>query len=108
MKFAPAELTLLSPNLSDEIYRKTSGLTIFVGYRGQDVGLMNSINKTDKASSVYWIDIKEPSEAEPFETQQVYSLLEKEVLEIIFYMEVSMEIFKGNGKIFFPSDTFWE
>lgn len=77
LKFAPAELTLLSPNLSDEIYRKTSGLTIFVGYRGQDVGLMNSINKTDKASSVYWIDIKEPSEAEPFETQQVYSLLEK-------------------------------
>ena len=58
LKFAPAELTLLSPDLSDEIYRKTSGLTIFVGYRGQDVGLMNSINKTDKASSVYWIDIK--------------------------------------------------
>lgn len=77
LKFAPAELTSLPQKLVDDIYRKTSGLTIFVGYRGQDVGLMNAINKTNAAASVYWIDIKEPSEAEPFETQQIYSLLEK-------------------------------
>ncbi|MBR3918169.1 MAG: SIR2 family protein [Clostridia bacterium] len=114
LKFAPAELTSLSQELSDEIYSKTSGLTIFVGYRGQDVGLMNSINKTDKASSVYWIDVKEPSEADPFETQQVYSLLEKrgsrnnilygseygdfnKVMEKIFSLLIPLESSKNNN-----------
>lgn len=36
-RFAPNELMRLPKSLQDEISRKTSGLLIFIGYRGQDI-----------------------------------------------------------------------
>lgn len=74
LRFSPAELMKLSPDLSNDINKKTLGLTIFIGYRGQDVGLMNSIN-CNSSSSMFWIDISGPYNQNSYEAQKIINLL---------------------------------
>lgn len=74
LRFSPSELKKLPNNLEEEINKLTKRLTLFLGYRGQDIGLMNSINKTD-TSSVYWINISGPLNQKHFESEQIKDLL---------------------------------
>ncbi len=74
LRFSPAELKKLPTKLASEINIKTKGLTLFLGYRGQDIGLINSINETN-SSAIYWIDISGPLNQKPFESEQIKDLL---------------------------------
>lgn len=73
-RFSPSELMKLPDELSDEIKRKTAGLTIFSGYRGQDIGLMNSISTLDEYA-IYWIDINAPNMGDVFSTQHIFNFM---------------------------------
>ena len=74
LRFSPSELKKLPDNLEKDINQKTKGLTLFLGYRGQDIGLMNSIN-TSNSSSIYWVNISGPLDQEYFEAEQINELL---------------------------------
>lgn len=58
LRFSPDELMKLPDNLQKDITEKTKGLVIVVGYRGQDVGFMNSLNSSQEYAA-YWADINE-------------------------------------------------
>lgn len=58
LRFSPDELMKLPDNLQKDIIEKTKGLVLVVGYRGQDVGFMNSLNFS-KEYAAYWADINE-------------------------------------------------
>jgi len=73
-RFAPHELMKLPKNLQDEVKKKTSGLLIFVGYRGQDVGLMNSLCASD-SYAVYWVDINELKTMDVYSTKHIYDFM---------------------------------
>lgn len=73
-RFAPNELMRLPKSLQDEISRKTSGLLIFIGYRGQDIGLMNSIN-TSNSFATYWVDVNEPNMGDTYTTKHIFDFM---------------------------------
>lgn len=64
-RFAPHELVQLPLSLQNDIAEKTAGPLIFIGYRGQDIGLMNALS-TKNEYAVYWIDIT------PFDYHDMY------------------------------------
>ncbi len=74
LRFSPADLMKLPNNISEDIFEKTRGLTLFLGYRGQDIGLMNSICN-DSVSSMFWIDYNGPYLQPPSEAQIITKLL---------------------------------
>lgn len=73
-RFAPDELMRLPDPLKDEIAKKTSGLLIFIGYRGQDIGLMNSIS-TSNLFATYWIDVNEPNIGDTYTTKHIFDFM---------------------------------
>lgn len=75
-RFAPNELMKLPLDLQTDIEQKTSELLIFAGYRGQDIGLMNSLS-TINAYATYWIDINAPSSIDVFSTKHIYEFMEQ-------------------------------
>lgn len=73
-RFAPNELMRLPDSLRDEITKKTSGLLIVIGYRGQDIGLMNSIS-TSNSFATYWIDLNEPNMGDTYTTKHIFDFM---------------------------------
>ena len=73
-RFAPHELMKLPENLCKDIVAKTSGLLLFLGYRGQDIGLMNAISSLHDFA-VYWIDINGPHINDVYESRHIYELM---------------------------------
>lgn len=73
-RFAPHELMKLPENLCKDITAKTSGLLLFLGYRGQDIGLMNTISSLHDFA-IYWIDINGPHINEVYESRHIYELM---------------------------------
>ena len=74
LRFAPHELAKLPNKLENEIIDKTSGLLIFIGYRGQDIGLMNSLCAVADFA-VYWIDINQPDSLDSYTTKQIFNFM---------------------------------
>ncbi len=74
LRFSPADLMKLPNKISEDIFNKTKGLTLFLGYRGQDIGLMNSICN-NSLSSMFWIDYNGPYNQKPSEAQIIINLL---------------------------------
>lgn len=73
-RFSPDELMALPKKLQKDITKKTAGLLIFVGYRGQDIGLMNCISQQN-TFSVYWIDINEPDLGDSYNTRHIFEFM---------------------------------
>ena len=76
LRFAPHELTKLPEGLQKDICEKTSGVLLFIGYRGQDIGLMNSVSYLGDYSA-YWIDINEISVTDAFTTKHIFEFMGK-------------------------------
>lgn len=73
-RFAPHELVQLPMPLQKDIAEKTAGPLIFIGYRGQDVGLMNSLS-TKNEYAVYWIDISQFDHLDMYMTQSIQNFM---------------------------------
>lgn len=76
LRFSPNELTKLPENLSRKIHELTSGTVLVVGYRGQDMGLLNSLNSSGDYNA-YWIAPAQPDPMDAYETGSVYTWMEK-------------------------------
>ncbi len=75
-RFAPSELMRLPDSLQEDVSQKTDGIVVFIGYRGQDIGLMNAISTADDYA-VYWVDRYEIDRDDPFRTSQVFSFMNR-------------------------------
>ena len=73
-RFAPHELVQLPMPLQKDIAEKTAGPLIFIGYRGQDIGLMNALS-TKNEYAVYWIDITQFDYLDMFTTQSIQNFM---------------------------------
>lgn len=82
-RFAPDELMNLPEELQKDITEKTSGFLLVIGYRGQDVGLMNCLS-TLNAFSMYWIDLNEVDLFDSYSTKHIYDLMKKRNSECNF------------------------
>lgn len=74
-RFSPDELTQLPKTLQKDIFQKTGGPLIFIGYRGQDIGLMNSLN-TKNEYAAYWIDISQFDNIDVYTTKCIFNFME--------------------------------
>lgn len=75
-RFSPDELMNLPEELQKDITEKTSGFLLVIGYRGQDIGLMNCLS-TLNAFSVYWIDLNEVDLYDSYSTKHIYDFMKK-------------------------------
>lgn len=73
-RFAPHELVQLPMPLQKDIAEKTAGPLIFIGYRGQDIGLMNALS-TKNEYAVYWIDITQFDYLDMYTTQSIQNFM---------------------------------
>lgn len=76
LRFAPDELAKLPDKLSQEIHSLTSGTVLVVGYRGQDMGLLNSFDSSGDYNA-YWVSPEQPDIMNVYETGSVYTWMEK-------------------------------
>ncbi|MCG7537929.1 SIR2 family protein [Pseudoalteromonas sp. OOF1S-7] len=74
LKFSPDDLSVLPSTLANDINEKTSGLLIFIGYRGQDIGLMNSLCKLGHFSA-FWIDVNELNRTDLLSSKPIYKFM---------------------------------
>lgn len=76
LRFAPDELAKLPEMLSKEIYALTSGTVLVVGYKGQDIGLLNALNNSGDYNA-YWAAPSQPDQLNSYETKPVYTWMGK-------------------------------
>lgn len=76
LRFAPDELTKLPDKLSREIHALTAGTVLVVGYRGQDMGLLHSLDNSGDYNA-YWATPERPDPMDVYETGSVYAWMEK-------------------------------
>jgi len=76
LRFAPDELAKLPEELSETIYSITSGTVIVVGYRGQDIGILNALNDSGDFNA-YWAAPDRPDQLNSYETKPIYTWMAK-------------------------------
>lgn len=74
LRFAPNELSKLPEKLSQEIHDLSAATILVVGYRGQDIGLLNSLDASGEYNA-YWADPVIPDRLNTYETGQIYTWL---------------------------------
>lgn len=74
LRFAPNELSRLPEKLSQEIRDLSTATVLVVGYRGQDIGLLNSLD-TSGNYNAYWANPVIPDRLNAYETGQIYTWL---------------------------------
>ena len=74
LRFAPHELSKLPEKLSQEIRDLSAATILVVGYRGQDIGLLNSLDASGDYNA-YWADPVIPDRLNTYETGQIYTWL---------------------------------
>ena len=71
LRFSPRELTSLPSDVSDIISELSRCSCLVCGYRGQDVGIMCSLN-TSSEYSAFWATPKRPLESDFYENGKVF------------------------------------
>ena len=76
LRFAPDQLAKLPKALRERICSITSGTVIVVGYRGQDIGILNALNDSGDYNA-YWASPVRPDELNSYETGSIYTWMKK-------------------------------
>ena len=71
LRFSPRELTALPSDVSDSISSLSRCSCLVCGYRGQDVGIMRSLD-TSSEYSAFWAAPNRPIESDFYENSQVF------------------------------------
>lgn len=71
LRFSPRELTALPQDISDTISELSRCSCLVCGYRGQDVGVMCSLD-TNSEYSAFWAAPKRPLESDFYENSKVF------------------------------------
>lgn len=76
LRFAPDELTQLPAVLMEKIRKLTHTTVLVVGYRGQDIGLLNALDQR-KDYSAYWAAPQKPEQLDSYENKRVYDWMDQ-------------------------------
>lgn len=76
LRFSPYELQKLPLKLENIIRQLTRGIVIVVGYRGQDIGIMNALNTSDD-HCVFWISPMKPEIYDGYNNDPIYHWMKK-------------------------------
>jgi len=76
LRFAPDELTQLPALLIERIRELTHTTVFVVGYRGQDIGLLNALDQR-KDYSAYWAAPKKPEQLDSYENKRIYDWMDQ-------------------------------
>lgn len=76
LRFAPSELYKLPPKIEDRIRSLTEGIVIIVGYRGQDMGIIQALNESGDHCA-YWITYTKPDIYQEYENDPIFAWLKK-------------------------------
>lgn len=76
LRFAPSELYKLPTEIEKRIYSLTEGIVIIVGYRGQDMGIIQALNESGNHCA-YWITYTRPDIYNTYENGPIFSWLKK-------------------------------
>lgn len=71
LRFSPRELISLPPDISNTVSEFSRCSCLVCGYRGQDVGIMCSLDKSSEYSA-FWAAPKRPLESDFYENSQVF------------------------------------
>lgn len=71
LRFSPRELTTLPTDISNTISELSRCSCLVCGYRGQDIGVMCSLD-TNSEYSAFWATPKRPLESDFYENSQVF------------------------------------
>jgi len=71
LRFSPRELTTLPPDITNTVSEFSRCSCLVCGYRGQDVGIMCSLD-TSSEYSAFWAAPKRPLESDFYENSQVF------------------------------------
>ncbi|MEY8389963.1 NACHT domain-containing protein [Lachnospiraceae bacterium] len=76
LRFAPSELYTLPSDIADKINFLTNGIVIIVGYRAQDMGIIQALNESNDHCA-YWITYDKPMLYSDYETGPIIKWLLK-------------------------------
>ena len=76
LRFSPFELQKLPAELENKIRQLTKGIVIVVGYRGQDIGIMNSLNTSDDHCA-FWVSPTKPEIYDGYTNDPIYDWMKK-------------------------------
>lgn len=76
LRFSPYELQKLPQELENRICQLTNGIVIVIGYRGQDIGVMNSLNTSDDHCA-FWVSPRKPEIYDGYNNDPIYQWMKK-------------------------------
>lgn len=76
LRFSPYELQKLPQELENRIWQLTNGIVIVIGYRGQDIGVMNSLNTSDDHCA-FWVSPSKPEIYDGYNNEPIYQWMKK-------------------------------
>ena len=76
LRFAPSELYKLPKEIEETIEKLTDSILIIVGYRGQDMGIIQSLNEQEDHCA-YWITYHQPDFYNDYENGAIINWLKK-------------------------------
>lgn len=71
LRFAPDELTQLPEALMARIRELTHTTVFVIGYRGQDIGILNALDQR-KDYSAYWAAPQKPEQLDSYDNKRIY------------------------------------
>lgn len=74
MRFSPEELIKLPKELSEKIQECSKGTLIVTGYKGQDIGILESLDKSGEYNA-YWTSPEEIDRYDLYNNHQIISLM---------------------------------
>lgn len=76
LRFIPSELYKLPKKIEKMIRVLTEGIVIIVGYRGQDMGIIQALNESENHCA-YWITYTKPDSYNAYENAPIFTWLKK-------------------------------
>lgn len=76
LRFSPADLYKLPSAIEEPIHYMTEGIVIIVGYRGQDMGILQALNEAGDHCA-YWISYDKPDILNEYENKAIFEWLKK-------------------------------
>lgn len=76
LRFIPSELYKLPTEMEERICSHTEGIVIIVGYRGQDMGIIQALNESENHCA-YWITYSKPDIYNEYENAPIFTWLKK-------------------------------
>lgn len=81
LRFSPKELNHLPEELKEKIKEHSKGTLIVTGFRGQDIGVIDSLDASGQYNA-YWTSPEELNRLNNYENHQIFLLMDKRASDV--------------------------